>query len=154
MQRVLAVSHRLTCALQLLSLASLLLTVVGAPLLVQLSTPEAVSVAVKATITASLVGFGCFTTALLQWFASPYILRLVLEGDQVTVTTLNVFAQPFQTRFQIQEMREPQTMRPLASFQVDGRIYFIDGNTADERLLGKLGLKKAVHKQPLEEDDD
>lgn len=34
------------------------------------------------------------------------------------------------------------------------KIFFIDGNTADERLLTKLGLRKAVVKNPLEATDD
>ncbi len=97
---------------------------------------------------------GVFTTALLQWFASPYVLRLVLDGEHATVTTLNLLAQPQTRTFSIQDMREPQTMRPLATFEVDGRIYFVDGNTADERLLAKLGLKKTVIKQPAEEEED
>ena len=50
---------------QLLSLTSLVLTVFGAPLLVHMSSPESVSVAVKASLTASLVGFGaCSQLAL------------------------------------------------------------------------------------------
>lgn len=138
---------------KLLSLSSLAATVVGAPLLVHLSSPEAVTVGAKVMITGTLVFFGVFTTALLQWFASPYIIRLELDGQQVSATTFNVLARPHTKVFTIADMQEAKTMRPLATFQAHGKVYYIDG-TADERLLAKLGLKKTPIKEPTEKDED
>ena len=138
---------------KLLSLSSLAATVVGAPLLVHLSSPEAVTVGAKVLITSTLMFFGVFTTALLQWFASPYIIRLEVDGQRVSATTFNVLARPETKVFAIADMREAQTMRPLATFQAHGKVYYIDG-TADERLLAKLGLKKTPIKEQKEEDEE
>jgi hypothetical protein len=138
---------------KLLSLSSLAATVVGAPLLVHLSSPEAVTVGAKVMITGTLMFFGVFTTALLQWFASPYIIRLELDGQQVSATTFNVLARPHTKVFTIADMQEAKTMRPLATFQAHGKVYYIDG-TADERLLAKLGLKKTPIKEPAQDEDE
>ena len=75
------------CVAQLLSLSSLALTVVGSPLLIYLSSPAGMSSGAKAGIVLTLCSFGCFTTALLQWFVSPYVLRLrrVAGSDEVEV---------------------------------------------------------------------
>jgi hypothetical protein len=139
---------------KLLSLSSLVATVAGAPLLVHLSSPDSVTVGAKFLITATLVTFGVFTTALLSWFASPYVIRLEINGDTVTATTLNLLAKQTTRTFRIAEMGEARTMRPLATFEAQGQVFFIDGNTADERLLNKLGLKKAQIKPSEEQADD
>ena len=96
---------------------------------------------------------GFATTALLQWFCSPYVLRLEVVGEQVVASTLNVFAQPTASTFPLSAMKEPETMRPLATFQVGRKIYFIDG-TASDALLLRLGLRKQEHKPLYEEDED
>ena len=92
---------------------------------------------------------------LLQWFCSPYVLRLEVggRGELVEVSTLNIFARPTTSTFPLSAMVEPQTMRPLATFQVGRKIYFIDGTATDE-LLARLRLKKVVHKVLEEEEDD
>ena len=120
------------------------MTAVGAPTLVFLSAPEAVSVAAKVALSGSVVAFGFFTTALLSYFSSPYILRLVLDtaGKQATITTMNFLGRPHTITLRLDEMREPQTLRPLATFAARGRIFFIDGNVANAELLGRLGLQK------------
>ena len=80
---------------------------------------------------------------LLSWFASPYVLRLELGDDNTaTVTTLTLLARPQTATILRSEMREPQTLRPLATFAAQGRIFFIDGNVANAALLARLGLQK------------
>jgi len=98
---------------------------------------------------------GTVTTALLQWFCSPYVLRLEVggRGDIVQASTLNVWARPVVSSFPLSAMEEPRTMRPLATFQVGRKIFFIDGTASDE-LLQRLGLKKVVHAKPSEDEDD
>jgi hypothetical protein len=130
-------------ARQLLSLGSLLVTTVGAPLLVFMSAPEGVSDAAKVSLSGTVVLFGCFTTALLSYFASPYVLRLHLSSDDTaTVTTMDFLAREKTTTFRLDEMREPRTLRPLATFEARGRIFFVDGNVADAALLQRMGLQK------------
>jgi hypothetical protein len=46
------------------------------------------------------------------------------------------------TTFRLDEMREPRTLRPLATFEARGRIFFVDGNVADAALLQRMGLQK------------
>lgn len=128
---------------QLLSLGSLLVTTVGAPLLVFLSAPEGVSEMAKISLSGTVVLFGCFTTALLSYFASPYVLRLHLSSDDTaTATTMDFLAREKTTTLRLDEMREPRTLRPLATFEARGRIFFIDGNVADAALLQRMGLQK------------
>jgi hypothetical protein len=135
---------------QLLSLGSLLVTTVGAPLLVFLSAPEGVSEMAKISLSGTVVLFGCFTTALLSYFASPYVLRLTLSGDDTaTVTTMDLLARPRTVTIRLDEMREPRTLRPLATFEARGRIFFIDGNVADAALLQRMGLHKKEN-EPLQ----
>ena len=129
--------------LQLLSLGSLMVTTVGAPLLVFLSASEGVSEMAKISLSGTVVLFGLFTTGLLSYFASPYVLRLNLNGDDTaTITTMDVLARPKTVTIRVDEMGEPRTLRPLATFQARGRIFFVDGNVADQALLHRMGLQK------------
>ena len=136
--------------MQLLSLGSLLVTTVGAPLLVFLSAPEGVSEMAKISLSGTVVLFGCFTTALLSYFASPYVLKLSLNSDDTfTVTTMDLLARPRTATIRLDELREPRTLRPLATFEARGRIFFIDGNVADGALLQRMGLQKKDN-EPLQ----
>ena len=164
---------------QLLSLGSLTVTTVGAPLLVFMSAPEGVSEMAKVSLSGTVVLFGCFTTgapralaepdaassrrhapvdaALLSYFASPYVLRLLLNSDDTaTVTTMDLLARQRSVTVRLDEMREPRTMRPLATFEARGRIYFVDGNVANSDLLLRMGLQKKdiTPSQPLYDSDD
>lgn len=56
----------------------------------------------KVTVSLVVDGFGSFTTALLQWFVSPYVLRMRLVDDHtVAVEKLTLFARVFEDRFPI-----------------------------------------------------
>ena len=111
---------------KLLSLASLAATVCGTPLLLELASPDMLPEA-KMTISLVVDGFGTFTTALLQWFVSPYVLTMRVEkgkenakeprggasflqtncvGDVVVVEKLTLFARRFEDRFPASAMRE------------------------------------------------
>lgn len=128
---------------QLLSLGSLMVTTFGAPLLVFLSASEGVSEMAKISLSGTVVLFGLFTTGLLSYFASPYVLRLNLNNDDTaTITTMDVLARPKTVTIRLDEMSEPRTLRPLATFEARGRIFFIDGNVADAALLQRMGLQK------------
>ena len=66
---------------KVLSLASLAATVVGCPTFVELSQPE-LAFEAKAAVNATVIGFGGFTTALLQWFISPYVRSMRLDASK------------------------------------------------------------------------
>ena len=72
------------------------------------------------------------------------MLRLVLDRERgvAHITTLSLLARPMAHEVQLSEFREPQTLRPLATFAAQGRIFFLDGNIADAELLARLGLQK------------
>ena len=140
---------------KLLSLASLVVTTLGAPTLVHLSSPESVSEAAKLALSGTVIAFGCFTTGLLSFFSSPYVLRLALAADGAcTVTTLNLLAKPTTVVLHVSEFREPQTVRPLATFTARGKVFFLDGHVANEELLAALGLKKTEVAPPGSESFD
>ena len=58
--------------------------------------------------------------ALLHWFTSPYVRRLVFYRISQTVElhTWSVFARPQVTRIHLSEVRYPDTLRPQVTFQV------------------------------------
>ena len=143
------------CRAKLLSLSSMLVTTVGAPLLVFLSAPEGVSEMAKISLSGTVVLFGCFTTALLSYFASPYTLRLNINSDDTaTITTMDLLARPRTVTIRLDEMREPRTLRPLATFESRGRVFFVDGNIADSALLLRMGLQKKENEDITYDSDD
>jgi len=74
-----------------------------------------------------LAMFGFFTTALLQWFVSPYCLRIaVRDVDTIEVVRLNFLAMRTLDVINIKDIQPPKTMKPLCTFQAGGRIYFFD----------------------------
>ena len=80
---------------KLLSLASLGATVAGTPLLLELASPD---LPANAKLTVSLVvdTFGAFTTGLLQWFVSPYVLKMRMADEHtVAVEKLTLFARRY-----------------------------------------------------------
>ena len=58
--------------------------------------------------------------ALLHWFTSPYVRRLVFHRTSqiVELHTWSVFARPQVTRIHLSEVRYPDTLRPQVTFQV------------------------------------
>ena len=58
--------------------------------------------------------------ALLHWFTSPYVRRLVFNRTSQTLElhTWSVFARPQVTRIHLSEVRYPDTLRPQVTFQV------------------------------------
>ena len=97
-----------------LSLASLAVTVVGCPTFVELSRPE-LAFEAKAAVNATVIGFGGFTTALLQWFISPYVRSMRLDASKGTVTArkLKWNASEYETTFAASAMKESESSRPL-----------------------------------------
>ena len=87
------------------------------------------------------------------------MLRLELgEDGNATITTLDLFARPRTVVIQMHELREPRTLRPLATFAARGYTYFLDGNVANADLLARLGLQKkhqpALTSEGFDSDED
>mmetsp|Transcript_32638 Transcript_32638/g.45300 ORF Transcript_32638/g.45300 Transcript_32638/m.45300 type:complete len:287 (+) Transcript_32638:164-1024(+) len=124
---------------KMLSVASCFLTTVGAPVIVGLSRPDLAFGMQVATAT-SLAMFGLFTTGVLQWFISPYVLRMhvVLNDDPgckalnckacllLKVTRLTMFARETTDDVLLSSIVPTNTFKPLATFQARNRIYFFD----------------------------
>lgn len=112
---------------KMLSVASCLLTTAGAPIIVGLSRPE-LSFSMQCATASGLAMFGLFTTGLLQWFVSPYILsiRCPANGDKIVVERLNMFAQRTIDTIPLADVRQPASSKPLSTFRTPSRIYFFD----------------------------
>ncbi|KAK3233072.1 hypothetical protein CYMTET_56610 [Cymbomonas tetramitiformis] len=144
---------------KVLSVASCLLTTFGAPIIITLSRPE-LSFAMQAMTASTLAMFGLCTTGLLQWFISPYVLTVrSRDAASVEVDRLTMFARRTTDIVQLEDVRYPETYRPLASFQVKGRVYFIDERAWTDKeqfqeLLEKLVLREEVATEKEEEEGE
>lgn len=112
-----------TGALQKLSLFSCLCAVGAGPLILGLD--DSMSFVAKASLTATLAGFGTFTTGLLHWFVSPYVQTLSVDKAQGTVTarTLTLWGTPRSHAFHLKDVRSVDSMHPLTSFEVGGTAW-------------------------------
>ena len=145
---------------KLLSLASLAATVCGTPLLLELASPDMLPEA-KMTISLVVDGFGTFTTALLQWFVSPYVLTMRVEkgkkgkanakeprggasgvGDVVVVEKLTLFARRFEDRFLASAMREAETTRPLVTWEANGTFHYVEMANVPRHMYDRLDLER------------
>ena len=133
---------------KLLSLASLAATVCGTPLLLELASPDMLPEA-KMTISLVVDGFGTFTTALLQWFVSPYVLTMRVEkeaqdgvGDVVVVEKLTLFARRFEDRFPASAMREAETTRPLVTWEANGTFHYVEMANVPRHMYDRLDLER------------
>lgn len=144
---------------KLLSLASLAATVCGTPLLLELASPDMLP---EAKLTVSLVvdSFGTFTTALLQWFVSPYVLTMRVEKagdggngnvgdgainpneDIVVVEKLTLFASKFEDRFPVSAMLEAETTRPLVTWQANGNYHYVEMMNVPKHMYDQLDLER------------
>lgn len=132
---------------KLLSLASLAATVCGTPLLLELASPGMLPEA-KMTVSLVVDGFGTFTTALLQWFVSPYVLTMRVEkedgkiGDVVVVEKLTLFARRFEDRFPASAMREAETTRPLVTWEANGTFHYVEMANVPRHMYDRLDLER------------
>ena len=69
-------------------------------------------------------------------------------------TVLNILAQRKVMHFKVEDVGQPETSRPLATFAARGKIFYLDTNVVDERLLEKLGIRKQVFTKPKEDDEE
>lgn len=131
---------------KLLSLASLAATVCGTPLLLELASPGMLPEA-KMTVSLVVDGFGTFTTALLQWFVSPYVLTMRVEKealgeDVVVVEKLTLFARRFEDRFPASAMREAETTRPLVTWEANGTFHYVEMANVPRHMYDRLDLER------------
>lgn len=123
-----------------LSLFSCACALASGPIIFALDS-SASSIMAKTSIVATLSSFGLFTTGLMHWFTSPYVLRLVHhpETDAVEVSCLNFLARPRTWRFSVADVSQPDTIHPLSTFAANGKVYYVDKDSfANKRLLERL----------------
>ena len=126
-----------------LSRAALAVTVVGCPTFVELSQPE-LAFEAKAAVNATVIGFGGFTTALLQWFISPYVRSMRLDASKGTVTArkLKWNASEYETTFAASAMKESESSRPLVSWEADGKHYYVEMGMVPKYMYDELDLAR------------
>jgi len=111
---------------KMLSVASCLLTTVGSPVIVGLSRPD-LAFGMQVATACSLATFGIFTTGLLQWFVSPYVLSMrARDTKTIEVERLNFLAQRTIDTISVEDVKPPQSLKPLSTFSVNGRVYYFD----------------------------
>ena len=136
---------------KVLSIASLAATVVGCPTFLELSRPEMVFEA-KAAASATVIGFGSFTTALLQWFVSPYVKTMrIAPGGRVVARKFAWNASEYETTFAASDMRETESSRPLVSWEADGRYYYVEMGMVPKYMYEELDLKRFDDQAKAEE---
>jgi hypothetical protein len=126
---------------KLLSLASLGATCAGCPLFLELSQPEMLLEA-KMAVNATVIGFGSFTTALLQWFISPYVKTMTIDAKDGAVVAKKFAwnARVYETRFDRETMREAESSRPLVSWEANGRYYYVEMGGVPRSMYEALDL--------------
>eukprot|EP00959_Pyramimonas_sp_CCMP1952_P435197 9112678-Pyramimonas_sp.AAC.2 len=116
---------------KMLSVASCFITTLGSPIIIGLSRPD-LSFSMQCSSAGMLAGFGFVTTFMLQWFVSPYILRMsVRSKDTIEILRLNFLARQTLDVVDIKDIVPPQTVKPLSTFSAGGRIYFFDRDAWD-----------------------
>jgi hypothetical protein len=117
-------------------------TIAGTPLLLELASPD---LPANAKMTVSLVvdTFGAFTTGLLQWFVSPYVLKMrMVDDDTVAVTKLTLFARRYEDVFAVSSMREAETTRPLVTWESNGKLHYVEMGRVPKYLYDRLELER------------
>ena len=113
---------------KMLSITSCALSMLGAPA-ITFWTASTLPIAVKTAVSMSLVLLGAGTTYLLHWFSSPYVHKLLWTrgAPEVEVHTLTWLATTNKQLIRLDDVRPADTQRPLATFAVGGRFYYVDG---------------------------
>lgn len=130
---------------KLLSVSSCIVTSVAAPIIMATN-----SASVAANVTAcAFAAFGLFTTGLLTWATSPYVIRMryLTAERQFEVESLNAIARIKQTRFSVDEIekkaesrRVAASMRPFVTFGVKGKrqLFFVHPEDLPSHWQNKL----------------
>jgi len=146
---------------KLLSLGSLAATAVGCPMFLELSQPE-MAFEAKAAVSATVISFGGFTTALLQWFISPYVKTMVIDDrGTVKATKFAWNASTYETSFAKSDMVETESSRPLVSWEAKDGYYYVEMGGVPKEMYDELDLarfdsqaKAEAAAKNMEEEDD
>jgi hypothetical protein len=139
--------------LQLASLVNTAVSLAACPAIVYLSDASPIA---RALVAVGVVGFGAGTTLGLQWFTSPYVHELRVSGaaasssgggggggggldasTRVRAKTLTLLGRPRWSEFRLGDVQHPDTLRPLATFQVSTRACRTCRGPGAPRLLGR-----------------
>ncbi|KJE94050.1 hypothetical protein CAOG_004747 [Capsaspora owczarzaki ATCC 30864] len=126
--------------LKLLSLTSCIGGLIGAPVLLLLtSSADALPTTARIAVAVLAAAMGSSTTALLHWVTKPYVRDLVRDEhnpDRLHATTFTFTGGDAKSSFLISSMRKAANSRAFVSFHADGRDYFVHKELVqDEQLL-------------------
>jgi len=99
----------------------------------------------KLSIAGTLTTFGVFTTGLLHWFTHPYIHKLVHNPKENTIdiNVLDVLGRSRTRHINIADVTEAQSIHPLSSFAVNGKVFYVDRDHFKDRMRKELVEKLA-----------
>jgi hypothetical protein len=91
----------------------------------------------KLSIAGTLTSFGVFTTGLLHWFTHPYIHKLVHnpKDSTIDINILDVLGRPQTKHIKIADVGEAESVHPLSSFAVNGKVFYLDRDHFKDKTL-------------------
>lgn len=129
---------------KMMSVSSCLVTSGAAPLLVMTqANPSPVVLATAATFAV----FGVFTTSLVTWTTSPYVISMRFDAaakrfsiDTFTLTgrTRTTLIDESQIEKKSQSQRVQSSMRPFVTFGADKRLFFVHADDVPQAWKDKL----------------
>eukprot|EP00750_Incisomonas_marina_P032481 INCI919.1.p1 GENE.INCI919.1~~INCI919.1.p1 ORF type:complete len:309 (-),score=37.36 INCI919.1:375-1226(-) len=125
--------------LKVISLTSCGFTLLAAPLLVAFG-DESLSLTTRILVSTGIAGAGVFSTAILNWVTSPYVIDMLLEdGKTVHLRTRSLFGKFIPHQFPVESVGPKIGSHPFAVFGAQGQNYYVDVQSVeDTNLLTKL----------------
>ena len=146
---------------KMLSLGSLGATVLGCPLLIELSSGASLDMPSKIVLAGSMSSIGAFTTIMLHWFVSPYIRRLWVDSEtktKVTAEKTSLLLQTYYSNFDVKDMKVCDSSHPLVTWEANGEKYYVEPASTSEETYTLLQLQRfepdTSKDAPMGYDDD
>ena len=140
--------NKIVSTLKMASIANLGFAVASAPIL-QYITAASGNSGKGIAMSGLLLFFGGGTTGALTWATSTYVLKMVsVPGkDAYTITTPTLTGGSKETEVLWEDVTRPIGYHPFATFQANGRKYYLDelGEMHDEDFPAKL--EEALNKE-------
>ena len=128
---------------KMLSYGSLGATIVGCPLLIELSSGAGLEMSSKIVLAGSMSSIGAFTTIMLQWFVSPYVRKLWIDGDTITAEKTSVLLQTYRTKFKLTDMKVAESSHPLVTWEANnGEKFYVEPASISEETYKILQLNR------------
>ncbi|KAG9452587.1 hypothetical protein H6P81_005491 [Aristolochia fimbriata] len=131
---------------KLLSLSTCCLSVSLGPVITFMTAPE-MNVILKGAVASSVIFLSATSTAILHWFASPYVHKLKWQpgSDVFEVHMMSWLASYVPRTIKFADVRPPQTSRPFVTFAANDNYYFVDKEHCHNKaLLARLTPQQAT----------